>query len=86
MPFAATLGFSAGFQTRHFDVSPNDQRLLTLRIEGGVDDELILVENWAEELRERGDAGSTGQQGGKEPPGLRPKHPFACPSTQRVRC
>ena len=53
VPFAATLGFSAVPQTRHFDVSPNDQRLLTLRIEGVVDDELIMVENWAEEFRER---------------------------------
>ena len=53
VPFASTLGFSAVRQTRHFDISPDDQRLLVLRIEGGVDDELILVENWAEELRQR---------------------------------
>ena len=53
MPFAATSGLAASPNTRHFDVSPDDQRLLTLRIEGGVGDELILVDNWAEELRER---------------------------------
>ena len=53
VPFAASLGFIASPNTRNFDISPDDQRLLVLRIEGGVDDELILVENWAEELRER---------------------------------
>ena len=53
VPFAATPGFVASPQTRHFDISPDDQRLLTLRIVGGVDDELILVDNWTEELRER---------------------------------
>lgn len=52
-PFATTAGFRASPQTRHFDISPDDQRLLVLRIEGGVEDELILVENWAEELSER---------------------------------
>ena len=36
-----------------YDVSPDDQRFVMLRIEGGVDDELILVTNWFEELRQR---------------------------------
>jgi hypothetical protein len=39
-----------------YAVSPNDQRFVMLRIgdEGLDDTELILVENWAEELRGRG--------------------------------
>ena len=38
-----------------YDVSPDDQRFVMLRIGVGLgsDSELILVENWAEELRER---------------------------------
>ncbi len=53
VPFAVTLGFLAVRGTRHFDFSPDDQRLLVLASEGRGDDELILVENWAEELRQR---------------------------------
>ena len=38
-----------------YDVSPDDQRFVMLRINDlAADTELILVENWAEELRERG--------------------------------
>ncbi len=39
-----------------YDVSLDDQRFVMLRLgdEGADDTELILVENWAEELRERG--------------------------------
>ncbi len=39
-----------------YDVSRDDQRFVMLRFgdEGADDTELILVENWAEELRERG--------------------------------
>ena len=38
-----------------YDVSPDDQRFVMLRIVAlsGADTELILVENWAEELRQR---------------------------------
>ena len=36
-----------------YDVSPNDQRFVMLRIDAVEDTELIWVENWAEELRER---------------------------------
>ena len=37
-----------------YDVSPDDQRFVMLQIDAGSDDgELILVENWAEELRGR---------------------------------
>ncbi len=39
-----------------YDVTPDDQRFVMLRIgddENAVASELILVENWAEELRER---------------------------------
>ena len=53
VPFSATLRFSEARNTRNFDVSPDGQRILMMRIEGGVADELIMVENWAEELRER---------------------------------
>ena len=52
-PFAATRGFSALTSTRHFDISHDDQRFLMLRIEGVVDDQLIMVENWAEGLAGR---------------------------------
>jgi len=52
-PFATTAEYLGSGSTRNFDISPDDQRLLVLRIEGGVEDELILVENWAEELRQR---------------------------------
>ena len=36
-----------------YDVSPDDQRFVMLRIDAVEDTELIWVENWAEELRER---------------------------------
>ncbi len=38
-----------------YDVTPDDQRFVMLRIgdENAVASELILVENWAEELRQR---------------------------------
>jgi hypothetical protein len=38
-----------------FDVSPDDERFVMLRLgeEGDSDSELVLVQNWAEELRER---------------------------------
>ena len=39
-----------------YDVAPGDQRFVMLRIgdrENAVASELILVENWAEELRQR---------------------------------
>ena len=36
-----------------YDVSPDDQSFVMLRIDGFADSELVLVENWAEELRER---------------------------------
>ena len=39
-----------------YDVSPDDQRFVMLRIgddQNTAASELILVENWAEELRER---------------------------------
>ena len=38
-----------------YDVSPDDQRFVMLRIDAEAEDtELILGENWAEELRQRG--------------------------------
>ena len=38
-----------------YDVSLNDQRFVMLRVgeSGATDSELILVENWFEELRQR---------------------------------
>jgi serine/threonine-protein kinase len=53
VPFARTLGFRARRNTREFDVSPDDQRLLVLGSEVRRVVELIFVDNWAAELRER---------------------------------
>ena len=37
-----------------YDVSPDDQQFVMLRIDAEAEDtELILVENWTEELRQR---------------------------------
>ena len=53
VPFARTLGFRAQRGTREFDVSPDDQRLLVLGSELRRVVELIFVDNWAAELRQR---------------------------------
>ena len=53
-----------GFGDTLYDVTPDDQRFVMLRIgdrENAVASELILVENWVEELRQRSPRG--GQEG-----------------------
>ena len=52
-PFAAATGFRAQNNTRHFDISPDDQRLLALRVEGSAGTAVkdVVVQNFFEVLR-----------------------------------
>ena len=54
-PLFSMASYLTGFAHPQYDVSPDDQRFVMLRPgeEGDSDSELILVENWAEELKER---------------------------------
>ena len=49
----STADYLRGADHPQYDVSPDDQRFVMVRIEGAADTELILVENWFEELMER---------------------------------
>jgi len=50
----STTGYLPGNRHRQYDISPDDQEFVMLRMSGpAVPSELILVENWAEDLRER---------------------------------
>jgi hypothetical protein len=49
-----TVGYLTGNRHRQYDISPDDQEFVMLRMNGpAVSSELILVENWFEELRQR---------------------------------
>ena len=53
--FASTAGFATQTNDRHFDISPDDQRLLAVRVRatGGAVVRDVVVQNFFEVLKER---------------------------------